>query len=76
MFYYCFILFEIFRRECINAFELDPAHYLSNSGYSWYAMLRFTDANLKLISDVKKYQFTEGTIRCGIYIIFKSYAEA
>ena len=39
-------------------------------------MLRFTDVNLKVISDVAKYQFIESTIRGGISIVCKSYAEA
>ena len=56
-------MFESFRKVCINSFELDPAYYLSTPGYSWDAMLRFTDVNLKLISDIEKYQFFESTIR-------------
>ena len=45
---------ETFRKESINFFESDSAHYLSTSGYSWDAMLRFTDVNLNLISDIEK----------------------
>ena len=39
-------------------------------------MLRFIDVNLKLISDIEKYQFIESTIRDGISMIWKGYAEA
>ena len=39
-------------------------------------MVRFTDANLKLISDIKKYQFVESAIRGGISMICRQYAEA
>ena len=39
-------------------------------------MLRFSDFNLKLTSDVEKYQFTEKTIKGGISMVFKEYAEA
>ena len=39
-------------------------------------MLRVLDVDLKLISDLKKYQFLESTIRGGISMICKSYAEA
>ena len=52
-------------------FGLDLAHYLSTPGYSWDAMLRFTDANLKLISDIEMYQFVESTITGGISMICK-----
>ena len=45
-------VFETLRKESINLFELDCAHYLSNPGYSWNAMLRFADVNSKLISDI------------------------
>ena len=36
-------------------FEWDPAHYLFTPGYSWDAVLRFTNLALKLISDIQKY---------------------
>ena len=52
-------VFETFRKEFVNSFELDPVQYLSLPGYSWDATLRVTDINLKLISDMKKYQFVE-----------------
>ena len=45
--------FETFRKKSINSSELDPAHYLSTPGNNWNAMLKFTDVNLKLISDLK-----------------------
>ena len=44
-------IFETSRKEFINFFELNSANYLSISGYSWDAMVRFTDVNSKLISD-------------------------
>ena len=47
-------MFETFRKESINFFELDPAPYLSTPGYSWDVMLSFTDVDLKLISDIEK----------------------
>ena len=39
-------------------------------------MLTFKNINLKLISNTEKYQFIESTIRGGISMICKSYAEA
>ena len=38
-------------------------------------MLRFTDVNLKLISDIEKYQFIESAITGGISMVCKGYAE-
>ena len=39
-------------------------------------MLKFTDVTVKLISDIQKYQFIENTIKGGISMICKGYAEA
>ena len=39
-------------------------------------MLRFTDVNLKLISETETYQFVESMIKSVISIISKSYAES
>ena len=58
-----------------NSFELVSAHYLSALGYSCYAMLRFYDFNLKLISVIGKHQFIESTLRGCISVTFKEYAE-
>ena len=69
-------VFETFRKESINSFELDPVHYLSTPGCGWDAMLRFTDINLKLMSDIENYQFIESTIKVYISMICKGYAEA
>ena len=57
------IVLKIIKVESINSFGLDPAHYLSTPGYSWDAMLRFTDANLKLISGIEKCRSIEIMIR-------------
>ena len=69
-------VFETFRKESMNSFELDSFWYLYFPGYSWDAMLTFKNINLKLISNTEKYQFIEITIRGGISMICKSYAEA
>ena len=59
-------VFQKFRTESINFFELDPANYLFTPGYSWVSILRFTGVSLKLISDIEKYQFIKCMIRGGI----------
>ena len=67
---------ETFRKESKNSFELNPAHYLSTLGYSWDAMLRFRVVDLKIMSDIEKFQFVERTIRGGTSIICKGHDEA
>ena len=56
-------MFETFRNELINSFELDPTHYLSNPDVSCDAMPWFTNVSLKLILDIEKYQFIESSTR-------------
>ena len=58
-------LFETFRMESINSLELDPAHHLSTPSYSWHVMLRGTGVNLKLSSEIKKYQLLESVMGWG-----------
>ena len=35
-------VFENFRNQCIEIYELDPAHFLSAPGLAWQACLRKT----------------------------------
>ena len=70
------VVFENFRNESINSFELDSVHYLSTPGCSWDAMLRFMGVSLKLIPDIEKYQFIERIIKGGISMICKGHSEA
>ena len=61
---------EIIMKESINCFELDPC-YLSTLDNTWDGMKRFTTCvKLKLISDIKKYQFIESMIVGGIFVWF------
>ena len=69
-------VFENFTNDSINSFELDPAHYLFTPGFSWNVMLRVKGVNLKLISDMEKYQFIKSMIKGGgISMICKCYAK-
>ena len=67
---------EIVRKKPKKYLQLDPTYHLSTHGYSWDAMLRFADVNLKLISDIEKYNFNESKIRVDISIICEDLAEA
>ena len=50
MFCYWLVYWKLLEKmPQIRIFELDPAHYLSGHNYSWDAILRFTNENLKLI---------------------------
>ena len=69
-------VFETFRKKSIDSFDIDPVHYLFIPCSSWNAMLKFTDVNLKLISDIEKYRINESKARGGISMICNGYAEA
>ena len=52
-------LFEKFISTCVEYFRLDPCHYFSSPGFSWDAILKMTNIELELISDIVMYLFVE-----------------
>ena len=69
-------VFEKFIKTCLKYYELDPCHYFSSPGLSWYAMLKMTDVKLEKIPDIDKYLFIEKGSRGGISCISKRHAKA
>ena len=47
-------VFENFRDICIKNYNLDPAHYYTAPDLSWDAMLKVTNVELELLSDMDK----------------------
>ena len=47
-------------------FELDPTHYYSAPNIYWDAMLKTTEAELDLLSDIDMLLFCEKAIRRGL----------
>ena len=45
-------VFENFRDKCIEIYELDPAHFLSEPGLAWQVCLKKTKVKLELLTDV------------------------
>ena len=52
-------VFETFRNTGKEYYNLDPAHYFSCPGFAWDAMLKMTDINLELITDIDMYQMVQ-----------------
>ena len=50
-------VFENFRKTCLEYCKLDPAHYFTSPGLSWDAMLKMTNIELELMSDIDMFQF-------------------
>ena len=69
-------IFEKFIGTCMKCYRLDPCHYFSSAGLSWYAMLKMTGIKLEKISDIDQYLFIEKETREGISYIAKRYAKA
>ena len=38
-------VFENFRSNCLEVYQLDPAHYYTTPGLTWDAMLKYTEVN-------------------------------
>ncbi|CAB0032319.1 unnamed protein product [Trichogramma brassicae] len=69
-------IFENFRKTCHEAYELDPAHYYTLPGYSWDAMLLYTQVELELLTDIDMLLFVEKGIRGGVSQCCSRFAEA
>lgn len=69
-------VFENFRNTCFETYELDPAHYYGAPGLSFDAMLKYTNVEIELFTDVDMLLFVESGIRGGVCQVNKRYAKA
>ena len=69
-------VFENFRKTCLQYYKLDPCHYFTSPGLSWDAMLKMTDIQLELMTDIDMFQFIEKGMRGGISYIANRYGQA
>ena len=69
-------VFENFRNECIEIYELDLAHFLSEPGLAWQACLKKTGLKLELLTDVDMFLMVEKRIRGEICHPIHRYAKA
>ena len=68
-------IFENFRKNGKEYYNLDPAHYFSCPGFAWDAMLQMTYINLELIRDIDIYQMVETSLRGGVSYIANRYSK-
>ncbi|CAG9815546.1 unnamed protein product [Phaedon cochleariae] len=59
-------VFGQFRTCCLRTYNLDPAHYYTLPGFTWDAMLKYTNQELELITDPGMFLFVEQGIRGGL----------
>ena len=69
-------VFENFRKTCLEYYKLDPCHYFTSPGLSWDSMLKMTEIELELMSDIDMFQFIEKGMRGGVSYIANRYGEA
>ncbi|GJQ82404.1 hypothetical protein Trydic_g11820 [Trypoxylus dichotomus] len=69
-------VFQRFRSSCLENYKLDPAHYFTLPEYTWDCMLKFTEVNLELLTDIDMVMFIERGIRGGLSQCCKRYATA
>ena len=69
-------VFENFRKTCLQYYKLDPCHYFTSPGLSWDAMLKMTNIQLELMTDIDMFQFIERGLRGGISYIANRYGKA
>ena len=69
MFYHWLLCLKLLQKKSINSFKLDPAHDLSTS-CGKDVIITFTDVNLNLISDIKKYHSIKNIKLGGLFLWF------
>ena len=69
-------VFENFRKTCLQYYKLDPCHYFTSRGLSWDAMLKMTNINLELMTDIDMFQFIEKGMHGGVSYIAIRYGNA
>ena len=69
-------VFQNFRKICLKYYKLDPCHYFSSPGLSWDSMLKMTNIEIELITDIDMLQFVEKGKRGGLSYISHRYSQA
>ena len=69
-------LLKISKKKCLEFYKLDLGHYFPNLGLSWDAMLRMTDIQLELMTDIDMFQYIEKGKGSGTSYIAQRNGEA
>ena len=69
-------VFESFRKTCLQYYKLDPCHYFTSPGLSCGAILKMTNIELELMTNVDMFQFIEKGMRRGVSYIANRHGKA
>ena len=69
-------VFENFRNNCTEIYQLDPAHFLSAPELAWEACLKKAEVELELLTNIDNLSMAEKGIRGRICHAIRRYAKA
>ena len=67
-------VFENFRSNCLQQYNIDPCYYFSAPHFTFNVFLRHSSLTLELLSDINQYLFIIKGIRGGMSMVSKRYA--
>ena len=69
-------VFENFRSNCLQQYNIDPCYYFSAPHFTFDAFLRHSSLTLELLSDINQYLFIIKGIRGGMSMVSKRHTVA
>ena len=69
-------VFQAFRSQSLDEYQLDPAYFVSAPQLAWNALLKHIDRPIPLITDPEMYRIIQPNIRGGICHSIVRYARA
>ena len=69
-------VFETFRNECLNNFDIDPGHFISLPGLAYQAFLKKTEVNLEYITNPDLFEMLSSNLRGGHSFASQRYEES
>ena len=69
-------VFQMFRNNSLNEYQLDPAYFVSAPQLAWNALLKHSNQSIPLITDPEMYRLIQPNIRGGICHASVRYARA